>query len=351
VRAITRQEIDLPLDLGPVRVVPYLLGEAGFWGQDVNGDDVSRLYGQAGVRASLPIWKVDPMVRSELFYLNGLTHKISLETEFFYADADEDLSRFPLYDPLDDNAQEQFRRRFTFDTFGGTLPDKFDPRNFALRSGMQGNVTGASAEVADDLTLLRLGAHQRWQTKRGLPGRERIVDWMSLDVDLSIFPDADRDNFGESIGMIDYDYRWHVGDRVTILSDGYFDAFDDGLRTFSVGGVFTRPAYSELYLGYRSIEGPISSNIVSGRFKYRANDKWILSAGASVDLGETGNIGQQFGIIRVGESALVRLGFNYDSSRDNFGVNFAIEPRFLSRSKLSRIGGAHIPPAGAQGFE
>ena len=36
-RFVTRNEIDLPLELGPVKVVPYLLGEIGYWGQDING--------------------------------------------------------------------------------------------------------------------------------------------------------------------------------------------------------------------------------------------------------------------------------------------------------------------------
>ena len=30
----------------------------------------------------------------------------------------------------------------------------------------------------------RVGVHQRWQTKRGLPGRERIADLLRFDVDL-----------------------------------------------------------------------------------------------------------------------------------------------------------------------
>ena len=33
------------------------------------------------------------------------------------------------------------------------------------------------------MTVFRLAARQRWQTKRGIPGRERIVDWITLDVD------------------------------------------------------------------------------------------------------------------------------------------------------------------------
>jgi hypothetical protein len=42
---------------------------------------------------------------------------------------------------------------------------------------------------------------------------------------------------------------------------------------------------------------------------------------------------------------------NYDASRDNLGLNLALEPRFLPRSRLGQVGGVQIPPAGAYGLE
>ena len=245
IRTGTRQEVDVPLQLGPVKLAPYVLGEAAHWEEDLNQEEVTRLYGQAGLRSSLSFWKRDSLVQSRLFNLNGLSHEVTLEGDVFYADADEDLDRFPLYDPLDDDAQEHFRRRFIPRTFGGMLPPQFDERSYALRTGMQGFVSAPSMEIADDLTLARLGVSQRWQTKRGLPGQERIVDWIALDVEGVLFPEADRDNFGEELGLVDYDFRWHVGDRLAILSDGYYDFFPEGLRTISLGTLLSRPGRTE----------------------------------------------------------------------------------------------------------
>lgn len=351
IRAATRQEIDLPLSLGPVKVVPYALGEAAHWGGDIDDEDLTRLYGQAGIRASLPLWRVDPTVQSALLNVNGLAHKIVFETDIFYADANRDVAQLPMYDPFDDDAVEESRRVFSFTTFGGVIPDQFDPRYFAVRSGLQRWVNSPSLELADDLTLARLGVRQRWQTKRGLPGQERIIDWILLDVQGSVYPDADRDNFGQEFGQLDYDFRWHVGDRFTLLSDGYFDFFADGLRSISIGGLLSRPERGQLYLGYRSLEGPISSNIVNARLSYRLSEKWIANLGTSYDFGEAGNIGQSVSIVRVGESALVRLGFIVDTGRDNVGLQLAIEPRFLPRGRLGQVGGVQIPPAGARGLE
>lgn len=350
VRAATRQEIDVPLLLGPVKVVPYALGEIGHWQEDIYQEEVTRLYGQTGVRSSLSMWTADSLVESRLFNLNGLAHKVTFESDFFWAEADEDLSRLPLYDPLDDDAQEHFRRRFIHRTFGGVLPPEFEERFYAVRSGMQSWVSAASTEIAEDLTAARLGVSQRWQTKRGLPGQQRIVDWIALDVEGVLFPKADRDNFGQELGLVNYEFRWHVGDRVALLSDGFYDFFHDGLRTVSLGTLLTRPGRTEFYLGIRSIEGPISANIITASTKYRMSEKWIANASTSYDLGPTGNIGQLIGLTRIGESALVHVGVNVDASRGNVGAMVAVEPRFLP-SRRSTIAGVPLPPPGVLGLE
>ncbi len=210
----------------------------------------------------------------------------------FYADSDTNLDELPLYDALDDIPQEQFRSRFIEETFGGTLPPQFDPRTYAFRQGFQKLVASPSDVIADDLQQLNLGLHQRWQTKRGLPGRERIVDLLQFDIDLLIFPDADRDNFGETVGPATYDVQYHVGDRVTLLSDGYIDFFDDGLRSISAGVRTSRPGVGDLYLGLLSLEGPISSTVLRSAIDYRMNEKWIATAGTTYDFGPTGNVGQ-----------------------------------------------------------
>ncbi len=351
----TRQEIDFPFQAGPVKVVPYMLGDLTFWQEDLAGNDVTRALGQVGIRTSLPIWKVDPSIQSCLWNVNGLAHKVSFDFEALYADASQDIDRFPLYDPLDDDAQEHFRRRFAFDTFGilpgMDVPLKYDERYFALRSGMQRYVTAPSMEIADDLALLRFGVRQRWQTKRGMPGQERIVDWITFDMHTTLFPKSDQDNSGADWGMFDYDFEWFIGDRFALLSDGYADFFSQGLRTVSLGGQYGRPETGSLYLGVRSIEGPISSNLLSAFMNYRMSPKWGVKAGGQVDLGSTGNIGQYLDLIYIGESFLWQIGANYDVGRDNFGFRFGLEPRFTPKTRLFNPGGQRIPPASSRWLE
>lgn len=356
IRAGTRNEIDYPIDVGPFKFVPYALGDVTTWGEDVDGDSYTRFYGQAGLRGSIPWWSVDPTVRSELWNLNGMAHKVVLDADIFYADASRNLGDLPLYDPVDDDSQEAFRRRFFipdgtfFGVPAGTFA-RFDERFYAVRTGMQGAVVPGSIEIAEDLMMAKLGLKQRWQTKRGPAGAERIIDWITLDVEGSLFGDAGRDNFGAVLGQLQYDFTWHIGDRVTLISDGYTDFFDEALRTIQAGIILGRPEQGDFYLGFRSIEGPISANVLTAAFNYRLSEKWIASLGTSVDFSSTGNIGQRVAITRVGESFLATLGFNVDSGRENVGVTFLLEPRFLGHSRRARLGGVYIPPAGVRGLE
>ncbi len=349
--ARTRQEISLPVDLGPVRLAPFAIGEAAAYGEAVDGESLSRFWGGGGIRGNLPFSRIDPTITSSLLNVNGLAHKVNLSAEYFYADSDTDLDELPLYDPLDDNAQEQFRRFFSLREFGGGLPARLDPRTMAFRRGAQRYIAGPSDTIVDDLQQVRLGIDNRFQTKRGLPGRQRIVDLFEFDVETILFPEADRDNFGETVGPTTYDAAYHLGDRVAILSDGYFDWFDDGLRSVSAGVRSSRPGLGDFYAGILSLQGPIDSTVLRSIVNYRLNEKWIFSGGTTYDFGDVGSVGQSASLTRIGESFLVQVGATVDSGRDNVSFGFTVEPRFLPRPTLGLLGGQLIPPPGSEGLE
>jgi hypothetical protein len=366
-RFVTRQELDYPLDFAPFKVVPFVMGELYHAGDDINGNPVDRAYINTGVRASIPFWYADPSIHEPLFNLNGLAHKVVFDAQFSYADATQDVTRFPLYDELEDDSIEEFQRRLFFDPFGGILPGqyyipavpgspstidpKFDPRFYALRYGLQDWVTSPSSEIADDLTAIRFGMHHRLQTKHGAPGEERIADWMTFDADATVFPNATRDDAGATVGLINYDWHWFLGDRFSILSDGYADTFGDGLKTASIGMLLSRPKTGNFYLGFRGATGLFEADVVTAAVNYRMTEKYIGSVTSSVDFGPTGNIGQSFSITRIGESLITTVGANADASKGTVGAHFLIEPRFLPKLNTTSKTGIEIAPVGAYGLE
>ena len=75
---------------------------------------------------------------------------------------------------------------------------------------------------------------------------------------------------------------------------------------------------------------------------------WVFRVGVTLQYAQ---VGQQFQLVRIGESFLMTFGFNVDYSRNNVGVTFNLEPRFLSRTQFASRSGIDIPVAGAYGLE
>jgi hypothetical protein len=359
-RLASRQEVDWPVQLGAVKVVPYALGEVANWGEDLQHDDFNRAYGIVGLRASLPFWAVDPTIQSDLFNVHGVAHKIDLSADFSLQQATSNLSNLPLYDQIEDESIQHFERRFAFNTYGipvgvglpGGMPEfpiKYDPRYYLLRRGSGEWVTGPT-EIAGDLTVVRLDADQRWQTKRGPPGDQHIIDWITLDTEAEIYPDS-KQNFGSTMGLVDYDFHWYVGDRVTLVSSGAADFFSGGQEEISFGAYLNRPPRGNIYVGYYSLNGDIRSNVIATAFTYRMTPKWAATFGTTFDISPAVNIGQSFTITRIGESFLTTVGVTVDASRGTVGANLMIEPRALGRERLVRARGLEIPPAGVYGLE
>ena len=114
--------------------------------------------GQAGVRATLPFWSVNPNIQSSLFNVNGIAHKVLLDVDASWAASNQNFTNLPLYDPIDDDNIEAFNRRFAVNTFNSTsVPAQWDPRYYALRYGLGNSVTSVSPEILGNMTAIRLG--------------------------------------------------------------------------------------------------------------------------------------------------------------------------------------------------
>ncbi len=324
------QELDLPLEAGPFKVVPYGLLDLTHYTEtlaDEGGE--SRVYGGGGIRAGIPFTRVYPDVCSMLFNVRGIAHKIVFEADYRYVRSNVDFRELPELDRLNDDATDQALRDIRF--FRLTTPfvnnnfllatsPLYDPQLYAIRKGLEWNT-----DTLDDLQVLRLGVRQRWQTKRGVPGREHIVDWMTLNVSGSFFPESDRDNFGHALAFLEYDYTWHIGDRTTILSSGWVDPYEDGARVFNAGILLERPERIRMYLGYREID-PVGSSALIASTSYLFSPKWAATIVSVYDFGESQSLGNSVILTRIGSDIQVSLGIGYDALTDNFGVTFEIVP-------------------------
>jgi lipopolysaccharide export system protein LptA len=333
-------ELNLPFSAGPFRVVPYVMGRASWWGEGVTEDSESRGYGAAGARASMPLWRVFPCVESDLWNVHGLAHKIVFSADYSYAQSSLDHTLLPQYDELDEDAEQIFRERFLFRDYvvpGIPFPPGLDSRMYAIRRGLM-----TAPESVDDLHVLRMDIRQRLQTKRGLPGQRHVIDWMTLDTAVAFFPNEDRDNFGENFGLYTYDYSWHIGDRTSFLSSGWFETYDDAPRMWSAGIFMERPPRGSFYVGYSELD-PIESRVAQLAYNYWMSPKWISSFSTSHDFGETENLGQSIILTRIGSDIVFRFGVSWNPLRDNFGVGIELQPRIYPALHLGSLGGPKVP--------
>jgi len=301
-----------------------------YWSEDLNGDDMTRLYGSAGIRGSLMMTKVMPEVQSSILGLRGLVHKMVFDFDYSYSDSSQDLADVAQYNEFDDQAQYRFRNRLVTNTFGGFLPEQFDPRFYAVRSGAAHNVTAPYYELVDSQQVLRMGWRHRLQTQAGPIDNPRVRDWMTLDLDASYYPNAERDNFGESFGLLGGRYAWNVSERTSILANGYYDLFDNAQQLWNVGIVSQRSERGSIYVGVRQVKGAgLYSEIITASYTYQMSPNWVSTFGTAYDLAEGRNRGQSLTVTRIGRDFLTHFGATYDASKDNVGFMLSVEPRFL----------------------
>ncbi len=149
----TRQEVAVPLEWGPLKVVPYAWMQLSAYTRTEvlkaysPQADTWRFLGGAGARLSATFTRIDDGFRNRLLDLNRLRHVVEPYATFWYG-----------YDSLPD----------------GALP-----------------VFDQSIEGATGAALAQFGLRQRWQTQRGGPGNWRSVDWISLDLGAVLSPSSD----------------------------------------------------------------------------------------------------------------------------------------------------------------
>jgi len=319
--AFTRNEIDLPLLLNTVKLVPYIAGSYAFEDKSgfttrldgrVNrrGDDSVGL-GEVGVRVSTMLWKEDQFLRSRFWDLNGMRHIIKPHFEAAF------------YEATDDTV------------------DMRDTYNFGLS--------------------------QRWQSRRGSAKHLRSFDWMRLDVDATwveenasgaldpagrygpavyIWNDPaipfgvrrTTNLFGMVRDSINADYMWRLSDTTAMLSDLNYDIRSGVVQQFDIG--VTRYVYPDVsfYVGSRYLRPVIvsvpaqgvfeqGSNSVVAAITYALGSRYtaVFSQEYNFDYGKS--VRNELTIVRRYHRMYYGLTLAADESLDRQSVMFSIWPQ------------------------
>ena len=210
---------------------------------------------------------------------------------------------------------------------------QFDPRYYAYRSGLARNVSAGNMEIADDLQLFRLGMTHRFQTKRGSVGKRHILDWITFSTHLNVYPQTQH-NFGKGMGLLDYNFLWHVGDRFSLFSEGLYDFFDAGQNLTRVGGVWNRPDRGSFSVMVDQFSGVVERTYLTMSIGYTMNEKYSMSYMTSYDIRNNWrNVGHNFMFVRTGESFRLLAGAVYSEALSEWSFSLGLEPVFLRQSK------------------
>lgn len=294
-RVDARQEAELPLKLGPVKIVPFVTVRGSFWdGQPTASGGLWRGLGVYGVRGGTSFSRVYDGVESELFDIHRLRHIIKPGFAAWYANSN---TRSELLTPYDYGIE-------TIDAFYGTT--------FSLR--------------------------QTWQTMRGAPGKRRTVDLFKFDLEAGFFGNTDgRNDFSNGFAYalrpensrtrnyIAGELTYRISDSTAVLYDFNIDIGDWTFDRHNISVAVERSPRVAYLVGAR-FAGDIDMSLVGGGWNYRLNEKHLTAVRAWYDF-EAGDVGEiSFGYVRKLPRWYVGVKLNYDNVDDVYSVSLSLWP-------------------------
>lgn len=248
-RADLRQEFSVPYDVGPVRVVPFVVGRVTAWDDDFAAfapqqEDTVRAWGAIGVRASTQFQRVWNDVRSLGLDLDRLRWVIEPSATVMYAHSGVDQTEVPIYDPE-----------------------------------VESLATGAVAEF---------GLRHTLQTYRGGPGRKRSTDVLVFDTRLvTSSGDQDRESptprfiwwrpeqsqAGDHVRQL---LAWRISDSISLTGETIYDFDTDRLARSSLGISVDHSPLLTSWVEFRRIDS-LDSELIDLGWRYRISPKYRVS--------------------------------------------------------------------------
>ncbi len=319
-RLDTREELDLPLALGPVQFDPYVVGRVTYWdtsfpasGNQLNGN-TTRLWGQVGFRSSVEIWKTYHHIRSNFFDVHQLRHIIEPEISLFQTGS---------------TVQRGYLQPFSRDVEGIT---DASGAQFALR--------------------------QVFQTLRGRPGHRQEVNWITLNVDADVFwnqpkygpfypgdpmyagaPFSTSDFGSPVLGYFDFsrpdlsqvadslnsNFSWRIGADVRALADEDWSIDNQKLEKFDTGLAVDQSPNLSYFFGNQYL-GPLSTDQWTVAVNYQLTRKYIVSLVQSYDFSLAHNVMSSITLVRKLPRFYTAVTLGYSADTKDTAVFFSIFP-------------------------
>ena len=321
-RGDTRQELDLPLNAGDVKITPYVTGRFTYWDDAFPAGEpgnTTRLYGGGGVRMATQFWRTYDETESKFLDVHRLRHLIEPNFNLLAVGADQNRADLQPFDR--------------------------DVEGISTASGFN------------------LGLNQKWQTKRGGPDHWRTTDWITLNVNWSYFFNKDdrgrffaepplrgyffksRPELSQVENAVNVDGSWRIGERVRFLSDANFNTDAGRVQQAAAGFAIDHSPYLSYFVGDRYITsldtyrpfseggnfaankiGAQTTNEITFGFDYQVTRKYEIIFTESFDTGISQNILTSLTLVRRFPRLNTALTISYDANQSDTSVVFVMWP-------------------------
>lgn len=293
----TRNELAMPMRAGIFDVTPFVVARVTAYDDDFstfNGgnDDQVRVWGGGGVEVSTEFSKTYGTT-SDLFDLDGIRHIIEPSvTLAMYGSSMED-GDLPVYDPEVEDLAE-----------------------------------GA---------VIRIGAVNTLQTRRGREGRQRTVDWLKLRTDFVIRSD-DADTATVIPRFIDHRPEYSLGGdhfyaemlwaatQAVAVTGELTHSFETGnVVQWRMGVEMRHDDHLTTFTHYRAID-PIDARLLTYGFALDLTTKYRLSFSHTLDFGQSQSRSINLTLDRKLPRARLQLVVAYDEIDDDTTIGLVLIP-------------------------
>ena len=308
-RGDTRQEVDYPVQLGQLKVMPFVFGRYTGYSDSPTNDNQQRLFAGTGVRINTAFWRVDDSAYSQLWDINRVRHVIEPEINLFTSGST--VQRDQVFDYDED------------------------------------------VDKINDVSAAQFALHQSWQTKRGGAGLFRSVDFFTFNVEMNLFnhqptsttdllaprgfrglyfPSEPEDSIPRN--SINADSLWRVSDSTALLADEQYNLDANELATASVGLAVQREDRVAYFLGLRYI-GQLNSTVASVSTSYQVSLRYNVAVNESIDVGTQRSENSSFTLTRHFDRFFASLTLYYDQINRESGFRFGFVPEGLGKGVSS----------------
>ncbi len=295
-RADTRQELDVPVTLGKLKLVPFGMVRGTAWDDSPDDGGLARGYGQGGVKGSLYQWRNYDNIDSRFWDIHRIRH---IMKEYF--------------------------------VLWGSASNVSSDEIWPFDQGI---------ETIDEVDGATLGWKHRFQTKRSGPNGLRTVDWLTLNFEAGFFNDANtyrgvNETRGETFAYrpensVTSNYasvrsNWRISDTTALLYDAIVDTDDCRMGSSGIGLALDRSPRSHFFIGHRYI-GMTHSNLLAFGSTYQLNPKYTIGLEEQFDLDAGRNSDLEITLVRKMPRWNFALSAGFDNTQGVNSVSISLWP-------------------------